>query len=81
MSYEDPEAESSISLKENLEILTDGQFTVKPLPTNINQRYVPTNPASVVLKQDLDDKIQVMTQAEYDAIALKDPQILYAITD
>ena len=81
VSYEDPGTQSSIFLNENLEVLTDGQLTVKPLPTNINQRYVPTNPASVVLKQDLDDKIQVMTQAEYDAIALKDPQILYCITD
>ena len=65
----------------NVSITTDGQFTVKPHLTNINQRYIPTDPASVVLKQDLDDKIQVMTQAEYDAIGLKDPKILYCITD
>ncbi|MGI9448091.1 MAG: phage upper tail fiber protein, partial [Pirellulales bacterium] len=75
--------DAAIAIGADLSVSTDGQFVVRS--SSVGQggtdRYLPTSPSSVVLKQDLDDKIQVMTQAEYDAIPLKSETTLYCITD
>ena len=43
--------------------------------------YTATDPNSIATKQTVDDKIQVMTTAEYNALAAKNPTTLYCLTD
>ena len=45
-----------------------------------NARYLPTDSASIVLKQDLDELLWFGTQSEYDQIELYSDKTLYCIT-
>ena len=47
-----------------------------------NLAYTPTQPNSIATKQTVDDKIQVMTTAEYNALGANvNPTTLYCLTD
>jgi len=47
----------------------------------LTSNHTPTQPNSIATKQTVDDKIQVMTTAEYNALATKNPTTLYCLTD
>lgn len=47
----------------------------------LTTNHTPTQPNSIATKQTVDDKIQVMTTAEYNALATKNPTTLYCLTD
>jgi hypothetical protein len=58
----------------------DGSIMVLTSPYGIDLQAPATLPSSLVNKGYVDSRIWQGTQAQYDAIAVKDPTVLYVIT-